>query len=86
MIRPREYFLIALTVALALAYVGKYELEAAQATESIVKERAEQWTAQELAGIVAGCMNGGSFVWLDPLTGWDQVTACETVPLSKRNN
>mgnify|MGYP001612680694 CR=1 FL=1 len=86
-IRRRELVwpLLAVGLAIALAMRPQAASDPQAAAHLTPAQRAHiaERAAMHLAGTVAGCLSGGNIVWIDPHTGAEMGTFCETHVLSK---
>ena len=83
-IRRRELALASIATALAIAYALDLRPQAVSTHSMPISERLRiaELTAAHHAGTVAGCLNEGMIVWVDPHTGARMGTFCETEVLS----
>ena len=87
-IRPRElvWTLLAIVLAIALTMRPQAAADPQASTYLTPVQRAHlaERIAAHYAGTVAGCLSGGNIVWIDPHTGAEMGTFCETHVLSHR--
>lgn len=75
-------------VAVLTLYVHTGDFPAAQATEEVVMDRAQEIRlfeerAKHYAAVVAGCMNGEVIVWTDPHTKMDMAAKCRVAEIGR---